>query len=347
MEPTPHTEHGTRFAAGQAIRHAPGCWCGNLDLAPFGRDFLKCRACETLVSAQMPRPEMLRVTDEERDFYGRGYWFSHVEGKHGQPNILTRSTRDLPERCLYWLRTALKYKLPPAPVLELGSAHGGFVHLLRWAGFDATGLEMSAWVVEFARQRFNVPMLFGPVESQQIVPGSLELVVLMDVLEHLPDPAATIRHCLSLLRPDGVLMIQTPRYPEGTSYEKLVGKSDRFLEQLKPVEHVYLFSRDSIRRFFTRLGCDHLQFEPAIFPHYDMFLAVSRAPLATHGPDTIKAAIKAAPGRRLLRAFLHVDRLARLPVVERHQSAHRLLRRTERIAFRFLWKVVPSLPKGS
>lgn len=71
---------------------------------------------------------------------------------------------------------------------------------------------MSAWVVEFARRRFNVPMLFGPVEGQQIAPGSLDLIALMDVLEHLPDPAGTMLHCLSLLRPDGVLMIQTPRY---------------------------------------------------------------------------------------------------------------------------------------
>jgi SAM-dependent methyltransferase len=214
-------------------------------------------------------------------------------------------------------------------------------------GFDAVGLEISPWVVDFARAKFNVPMLLGRVEEQQIEPGSLDVIAMMDVFEHLPDPTATVRHCSNLLRPNGLLIIQTPRYPEGESYEELVARGDRFLEQLKPVEHVYLFSRESIRGFFKRLGCDYLQFEPAIFPHYDMFLAVSRAPLATHGPNTIKAALKAAPGRRLLRAFLDVDRLARLPVVERHRHAQRLLRRMERIAFRLLWKIVPSLPKGS
>lgn len=123
---------------------------------------------------------------------------------------------------------------------------------------------------------------------------------------------------------------------EGKSYGELVARSDRFLEQLKPVEHVYLFSQHSIRGFFTRLGCDYLQFEPAIFPHYDMFLAVSRVPLATHGLNTIKAALKAAPGRRLLQAFLDVDRLARLPAIERHRLAYRLVRRMERVAFRCL-----------
>lgn len=347
MEPIAHTEHGTGFGTAGGMRQAPRCWCGNLDLIPFSPEYLKCRACETLVFAEPPGPEISQVTDDERDFYGRSYWFTHVEERLGQPNILVRSRKDLPERCLYWLRTAMRYKLPPASVLELGSGHGGFVSLLRWAGFEAIGLELSPWVVDFARAKFNVPMLLGRVEEQQIEPGSLDVIAMMDVFEHLPDPTATIRHCSNLLKPNGVLIIQTPRYPEGESYEELVARSDRFLELLKPIEHVYLFSRHAIREFFTRLGYAYVQFEPAIFPHYDMFLAVSRVPLVAHGPETIKATLKAAPGRRLLQAFLDVDRLARLPSIERHRLAYRLVRRMERVTFRLLWKLVPSLPKGS
>jgi hypothetical protein len=95
------------------------------------------------------------------------------------------------------------------------------------------------------------------------------------------------------------------------------------------------------------LGCHHVQFEPAIFPQYDMFLAVSRLPLVAHAQDAIKAVLRTVPGKRLLHAFLDVDRLARLPVIERNQLAYRFLRRTERIAFRFLWTLAPSAPKGS
>ena len=47
-------------------------------------------------------------------------------------------------------------------------------------------------------------MLLGPVEDQQIEPGSLDVIALMDVFEHLPDPVSTMRHCLRLLRPDGI-----------------------------------------------------------------------------------------------------------------------------------------------
>ena len=65
------------------------------------------------------------------------------------------------------------------------------------------------------------------------------------------------------------------------NYTALVETKGPFLEQLKADEHLYLFSDRSVTRLFQQLGAEHIQFEPAIFGHYDMFLAVSRLPLAT------------------------------------------------------------------
>ena len=310
----------------------PICWCGNTELVPFAPSYLKCQQCETLVVERMPGPDIARVTDEQRDLYGREYWFSHQERDLGTPNIITRARADLPERCLHWLYTVLKYKLPPARILELGSAHGGFVALLKQAGFAATGLEISPWVVAFARQTFDVPMLQGQVEEQAIEPRSLDLIVLMDVLEHLADPARTIRHCLTLLKEGGLLLVQTPRLPEGTTYQDLVLRHDRFLELLQPAEHLYLFSQRSIREFFHRLGADFVEFEPAIFAHYDMFLAVSASPLSRYLSSGVEAALGRTPEGRMVQALLDVsgqlhdlqqrhltseaDRAARLVIIE-------------------------------
>jgi SAM-dependent methyltransferase len=282
----------------------PPCWCGNADLVAFCPGYWRCSACETLVSAQMPGPEIARVTDEEGDLYGREYWFSHQEKHLGQPSILARARSDLPERCLHWLRTVLKYKQPPARVLELGSAHGGFVAMLRWAGFDATGLEISAWVVDFARRAFDVPMLLGPLEDQDIAPASLDVIVLMDVLEHLHDPAGTMGGCLRLLKPDGILLIQTPCYPEGNSHEEMLARGARFREMLQPAEHLYLFSRASISELFNRLGAGSVAFEPALFAEYDMCLVVSRAPMIPQSAADADWSFGAPPPARMVRALL-------------------------------------------
>ena len=280
------------------------CWCGNSDLVVFSPGYARCVACETLVSADMPGPEISSVTDEERGLYGRDYWFSHQERDLGKPNLVDRARADLPERSLHWLRGILRYKLPPARVLELGSAHGGFVATLRWAGFDATGLEISPWVVAFARETFEVPMLLGSVEHQAFEPASLDVIALMDVLEHLPDPAGTMRHCLRLLKPDGLLLIQTPCYPEGMSYEEMVARSDRRLETLQAGEHLYLFSRASIRDFFDRLGARHVAFEQALFAEYDMFLVVSQVPLVRRQTADLERGLRATPAARMVQALL-------------------------------------------
>ncbi|HYB41948.1 MAG TPA: methyltransferase domain-containing protein, partial [Candidatus Methylomirabilis sp.] len=246
--------------------------------------------------------------DEERDFYGRQYWFAHQERQLGNPTIVERARADLPERCLYWLRALLKYRVPPGRVVEVGSGHGGFAALLRWAGFEATGLEISPWVVDFARHTFDVPVLLGPIEDQGIEPGSLDIVVLMDVLEHLRDPVATMRRCLALLKPDGLILIQTPSFDAGKSYEDMVERGDRFREILQPREHLFLFSRPSVAELFSRLGAGYTVFEPALFDEYDMFLLVSRAPIRPRSGAAIEAVLARSSSGRMVQALLDLGR---------------------------------------
>jgi len=281
------------------------CWCGNSNLVSFSAEYLRCAECETLVVARMPSRQIATVTDDARDFYGREYWYGHQEAKLGLPNIEARARLDLPERCLFWLRTLLKFQRPPGKILELGSAHGGFVALLRWAGFDAQGLELSPSIAEFARRAFDVPMLVGIVQSQQIALGSLDVIAMMDVFEHLLEPAETMGHCLGLLKPGGLLIIQTPRYVEGRSYEAMLAESDRFLDLLHPDAHLYLYSASSVRNLFTRLGAPHLKFEPAIFAHYDQFLVVGKNEFSPLGvAEPIPSDL---PSQRLVQALFDLD----------------------------------------
>jgi glycosyltransferase involved in cell wall biosynthesis/2-polyprenyl-3-methyl-5-hydroxy-6-metoxy-1,4-benzoquinol methylase len=287
------------------------CWCANSQLEIFSSDYMLCVNCQTLISQQGLSTEEAQVKDDEKDFYGKQYWLSHQNKDLGFPDIYQRARADLPERCLYWLRAILKYKPPSAKVLELGSAHGGFVAMLNWAGYDATGLDLSPWAVEFARKTFQVPMLLGPVEEQSIVMSSLDVIVLMDVFEHLPDPQTTIQHCLKLLKPDGILIIQTPCYPENKTYEEMSASNDRFLEMLQAREHLYLFSRQAAQKFFQQIGADYIQFEPAIFSHYDMFLVVGRMPLKTHTEGQVENLLSSISSGRMVQALLDIDKTAK------------------------------------
>jgi SAM-dependent methyltransferase len=285
----------------------PRCWCGSAELAAFSPDYLVCCDCRTLVAASMPGREIARVEDEERDFYGRRYWFEYQERELGNPDITVRARTDLPERCVYWLRTVLRYHPPPGRVLDVGCGHGAFVMLLARAGFEATGLELSPWVVDFARRTFGVPVLHGSLEEQFLEPGSVDVITMMDVLEHLSEPLVTLNAALRALGEHGILVIQTPAVPPDLSWEAMVAAHHPFLPLMRERGHLYLFGETSLRRLLARLGVPHVVFEPAYFGAYDMFVVACHAPLAATVPAAVAEALTATPDARLVRALLDLD----------------------------------------
>ena len=277
------------------------CWCGETHLDVFGGGYVSCSACESLVRMEPPSGDVEHVRDEERDLYGREYWFSH-QRELGHPSIETRSVEDLGERCLAWLYTVLAFRPIGGRAVELGAAHGGFVAMLRWAGFDASGIELSPWICRFANQTFDVPMHTGPIEEVDIEPG-LDLVVAMDVLEHLPEPMATLERAADLLSDDGLLIFQTPCRPVGKGYEDLCAEEHRFLEMLIP-EHLFLLSARAAELLCHRAGLGEVCFEPALFPHYDMCVLASRRPLVRRRRESVRTDLAARPTGRLLAGML-------------------------------------------
>jgi len=309
----------------------PACWCGNTRLIDFAPFYRRCPACETLVALPQADPAVR---------YRRDYWFDHQTSELGLPDIEQRARLDLPERCAHWLNTLLDYRLPPASCLEIGCAHGAFVSLLRRAGFDAIGLELDPEIAALAQHFFDVPVLCGPIEQQTLEPSSLDIIVLMDVLEHLPDPSATIRHCLHLLKPGGLLLVQTPCFPEGT----LLAADSPFRRMLLPDEHLYLFSRKSMVELFSRAGAEHVAFEPALFLQHDMFAAVSRFPMVRTDPHERDRCLTATPDGRFALALIDArrqlaasekDRAARLDIIHRQQ---RDIQRLDRPLWQRLFK---------
>lgn len=294
------------------------CWCGNDALASFSAEYLLCKACHTLASKPGLTAMTTVVTNDDEDFYGKNYWLNHQSEALGQANIFKRARHDLSERCIYWLRSLLSYKLPPAKLVEIGSAHGGFTSLLQQTGFEATGLELSPFIAEFARKTFDIPMLVGPIEDQVMPEDSFDIVILMDVLEHLSDPVATLRKCLHVLKRDGILVIQTPAYPKQSTYEALVKKAHPFLNMLQAKEHLYLFSVEAIEAFFRKVTDEplNLYFEPALFAQYDMYLIVSREKIVKNTPAQIEQYLSSHVKTRFVQSLLDIaaerDRYIRL-----------------------------------
>jgi len=289
---------------------ALACWCGNAQLQEYGGGYLLCPSCSTLVSVRRAAPDPGRVRDEAADLYGANYFFEHARAL-GHPDLAERARSDLSERCEHWLRALLGLRPPPATTLELGCASGAFVALLTGAGYAATGQELSPAIAALARQTFGVPVLAGPIEEQQLAHGSVDALILLDVLEHLHDPLRVLGAALPALRGDGLLLLQLPCFDPALSHAALLESGHPFRTMLLPDEHLYLYSRASVVQLLGRLGLAHQIFLTPIFSAHDMFLAAARQAIHPVAEDAWRSALRASREGRIVEALTDACAAAR------------------------------------
>jgi SAM-dependent methyltransferase len=103
------------------------------------------------------------------------------------------------------------FRPPVGRVLDVGCATGTFLEVARSRGFEGLGVELSPESLAWCRSR-GLPVVPGPVEQAGLPQRRFDIIHLGDVLEHLPDPAVTLRFLRGLLRDQGLIVISTPNF---------------------------------------------------------------------------------------------------------------------------------------
>lgn len=123
----------------------------------------------------------------------------------------TATPRNLANR-LTLLETLLP-GLPGLRLLDAGCGGGEYVRALVGRGADALGIEYTDEKLAVARARpagLDGRILRGDIQHTGLEGGSFDVVLLNEVLEHVPDDAAALREMHRLLRPGGSLVVFSP-----------------------------------------------------------------------------------------------------------------------------------------
>lgn len=143
---------------------------------------------------------------------------------------------------------ALRQAVPGGRLLEIGAAYGFFL-LEAKSHFAVRGVEMAAEPAAAARAR-GLDVLTGPAAAAAFAaPEPWDAIVMLDVIEHLQDPADIIAQCATHLRPGGALMLTTGDF--GSPVARLTGRHWRLMT---PPQHLWFFTRDSLVRLGRRFG---------------------------------------------------------------------------------------------
>jgi len=145
---------------------------------------------------------------------------------------------------------------PAGRLLEIGCAYGFFLEEARLY-YDVAGMEIAEEAAGFCRQRGLHVLTSVADENSLSRLGPMDVIVLLDVIEHLPDPRETLTLCGRHLKPGGIIAITTGDF--ASLYARLSGPRWRLMT---PPQHLWYFTPESIRRLSGSLGlkleaCDH------------------------------------------------------------------------------------------
>jgi len=148
-----------------------------------------------------------------------------------------------------------------APLLDVGCGVGGFLDFAQRAAFRTYGFDASQAQALSAQTRHpDVRCATNVREYLKILDLKMRFgfVTMWDVLEHMRDPLQVLRDIRTCLEPEGLLFISVPNgAPNGLKL--LVAKALRSTPGLIPWEHVFYYTRRSLRALLVRSGFEVLQ----------------------------------------------------------------------------------------
>jgi len=102
--------------------------------------------------------------------------------------------------------------LPGRNVLEVGTGLGYFAERMVRAGANVTVVDLGPTLVANVRKRLGCKGYCADALSLTEIfePGTFDIVLSSECIEHTPDPARAVAQMLAVLKPGGLLSLSTP-----------------------------------------------------------------------------------------------------------------------------------------
>lgn len=143
----------------------------------------------------------------------------------------------------------LAQRAPGKRLLDIGFGSGYLAELAQAYGFEVFGVDSSPGKVEQLWPRFG-PRLQQIIMGRDDIPWqSFDVIIMSHVIEHLPNPAATISEVRRLLNPHGLLYVAVPDM-ESLPF-KIFGKK---WDVVNPIVHYQYFTKNSLRYLLKNSG---------------------------------------------------------------------------------------------
>lgn len=252
-----------RYAKGDSRAATPRCWiCGSTQSALWSErkiarrlqpqdlqitdrrygatlTLLRCRQCSFIYAEGEELSELIEL-------------YSQLEDSGYQETLDTRALQ------MRWLVDQGLRDFPQAQTaLDIGAGAGLLIRECARRGLDAVGVEPSQSLVRIGREEFGLTMHQGIFPHPELEGRTFDLVFLVDVIEHVPDPVALLRAAGEALTPQGRFVLVTPDV--GSLAARWGGQRWWHFR----LAHVGYFDRTTLSSALRRAGLEPVRFARA------------------------------------------------------------------------------------
>ena len=206
-----------------------------------GFDIYKCNCCGLGITYIPKDFDLLSIYNED---YFQGNQVDGYVDYIGSETVLRREFR----RDVDLLMSYIDNKNKKLNLLEIGSAYGFFLEEAK-EYFNVQGIEVAKEAVDFCRKRGLNVMEGILTEDNCSQMSSFDIVVFLDVIEHIPNPDEFFGYLNRITHSGSKLLLTTGDF--GSLFSRFTRKNWRLMT---PPQHVYFYSRKSLFKLLERYG---------------------------------------------------------------------------------------------
>lgn len=209
-------------------------------ISEIGRDFKKlvtviCTGCGLIHAHPIPKKKELK------EFYEKEYRLSYKSCLKPKLKHVFRYATQAFER----VKEIQKYtNKNQNTLLDIGSGSGEFLYMALKFGFDAKGIEPNIGYANYSKKYLDLPVENTTYDEAELKNQSYDIVNLVDVLEHLPEPLSCLLFINRILKENGILAISVPN----------IGLFSHSPLTQFHYAHIYNFNPQTLEAMLTKAG---------------------------------------------------------------------------------------------
>lgn len=139
-------------------------------------------------------------------------------------------------------------------ILDVGCGNGSYLSSLKKLGWEAEtqlyGIDFPNETLMHLKKYEHINIIEGDFLDITLPENFFDIITLRHVLEHLPDPTSALKKAFTLLKPNGIILINVPNFK---SFEALVIFREKW-RHIDAPRHLYHFSPKTLKKLLSNTG---------------------------------------------------------------------------------------------